>query len=406
MRKARSKRLMPRYIVQMPNVEAAPSRVQSVDLLRGLVMAIMAIDHVRDFFHGASFHFSPEDLRNTYGILFFTRWITHFCAPVFVFLAGVSIYLSNARSRHLVTRGLWLVLLELTVFEVMWTFDLRYEIVVLQVIWVIGWSMVLLAGAIWLPRRVLAVLAVGTIVLHNTLDGVSPAQFGSYGWLWNVLHAPTMIRGSHTSLFVLYPLMPWFAVMAAGYCLGPVFQMPEERRRRLLVRLGWVLIAAFFVVRMANVYGDPQPWAAQRTIELTIISFFRASKYPPSLVYLLMTLGPALLFLGLMDRVRVSANNPLRVFGRVPMFYYVLHFYLIHALAVLFSGLRYGRWDHFVHFPGFLLGMPAPGFPADWGYSLGAMYGIWLGVLVILYFPCRWYMGVKQRSRSVWLSYL
>lgn len=397
---------MSRYIDQMPTGEPAPSRIQSVDLLRGLVMAIMAIDHVRDFFHTASYHFSPEDLRNTYAALFFTRWITHFCAPIFVFLAGVSVYLSGARSRHLVTRGLWLIFLEWTVFELMWTFNFQYQIVVLQVIWVIGWSMIVLAGLIWLPRRVVAVFALGMIVLHNLLDGVSPAQFGSAGVLWNILHAPTIARVGHTTVFILYPLVPWIGVMAAGYCLGPVFQLPEDRRRRFLSRLGLALIAGFFVVRLANIYGDPQLWEQQRTLALTIMSFFRASKYPPSLVYLLMTLGPALLFLGLIDRVRVSANNPFRVFGRVPMFYYVLHFYLIHALAVLFSGLRYGRWDYFLHFPGALLGMPDPTFPKDWGYSLAATYMIWLGVLVILYFPCRWYMGVKQRSRSPWLSYL
>jgi len=381
-------------------------------MLRGLVIVIMALDHVRDFCMMAA-EMDPMTNPNVALGMFATRWITHFCAPVFVFLAGVSVYLSSARwgskatvSRHLITRGIWLIFLEWTVLEFMWTFNFRYELVVLQVIWAIGWSMMLLAGLIWLPRRVVAVLAIATITLHNLLDGVSPAQFGAAGWLWNILHAPTVIRGSHTAIFVLYPLIPWIAVMAAGYCLGPVFQLSEDRRRRLLVHLGLALTAAFFVVRLINIYGDPQPWEQQRTLTLTVMSFFRASKYPPSLVYLLMTLGPAILFLGLIDGVRVSANNAFRVFGRVPMFYYVPHFYLIHALAVLFSGLRYGRWDYFLHFPGALLGMPDPNFPADWGYNLAVTYAIWLGVLVLLYFPCRWYMGVKQRSRSPWLSYL
>jgi uncharacterized membrane protein len=397
----------------MPSGKDASSRIQSVDLLRGLVMAIMAIDHVRDFFHSAAYHFSPEDLRQTYGVLFFTRWITHFCAPVFVCLAGVSVYLASdhwggkpAVSRHLVTRGLWLIVLEWTVFEFMWTFNFRYQLVVLQVIWVIGWSMIVLAGLIWLPRRVVAVLAVGMIALHNLTDGLSPERFGPAGLLWNVLHVPTVYPAGQTKIFILYPLVPWIAVMAAGYCLGPILRMQEEQRRRVLMRLGLALTAAFLVVRFINVYGDPQPWAHQKTLGLTVMSFFRVSKYPPSLAYLLMTLGPALLFLGMMDRVRVSGNNPLRVFGRVPMFYYVLHFYLIHALALLFSRIRYGRWDYFLHFPGALLGLPDPGFPADWGYNLAVAYAIWLGVLVILYFPCRWYMGVKQRNRSPWLSYL
>jgi uncharacterized membrane protein len=266
--------------------------------------------------------------------------------------------------------------------------------------------MIVLAGLIWLPRRVVAIFAVLMIVLHNTLDGVKATRFGDLGLLWNLLHAPTIFPVGHTMIFALYPLIPWVAVMAAGYCFGSVMQMEESRRRPLLLRLGVALTALFFVVRWLNVYGDPQPWAPQRDLTLTVISFFRTSKYPPSLDYLLMTLGPAILFLGLIDRVRVSEYNPLRVFGRVPMFYYLAHFYSLHALAVVLSGLRYGRWDYFLHFPGAFTGMPDPGFPTDWGYSLGAVYVIWFLLVAALYFPCRWYMRVKQRSRSPWLSYL
>lgn len=389
------------------------SRIQSVDLLRGVVMAIMALDHTRDFFHADAYHFSPEDLSRTSGILFFTRWITHFCAPVFVFLAGVSVYLASDRwgsrgavSWHLISRGLWLILLEWTVLEFMWTFNFHYQLVMLQVIWVIGWSMILLAGLIWLPRRWVAVFALSVIALHNLTDGVRPAQFGGMGWLWNVLHAPVMLQMGHTAVFVLYPLVPWVAVMAAGYCFGPVLRMEAGRRRRLLLNLGIALTAGFFVLRLVNVYGDPGRWSGQANTTLTIISFFRTNKYPPSLDYLLMTLGPAILVLGLIDRVRVSEDNPLRVFGRVPMFYYLAHFYLIHALAEVVSGLRYGRWDYFLQFPPALMGMPDASFPKDWGYGLGVVYLIWLSVVVLLYFPCRWYMRVKQRSRSPLLSYL
>jgi uncharacterized membrane protein len=376
------------------------ARIQSVDLLRGAVMVIMALDHTRDFFHADSYHFSPEDLTRTDGLIFFTRWITHFCAPVFVFLAGVSVYLSSARrpglpavARHLVTRGLLLILLELTVLEFMWTFDFRYQLVMLQVIWAIGWSMIVLAGGIWLPRRVLAALALIMIVGHNTLDSLTPAQFGSLALLWNILHARTVFPVGHTLVFVLYPLIPWIGVLAAGYCFGPILRMEGERRRRILLRLGVALTAGFFILRMANVYGDPQPWSPQSSAGLTIMSFFRTTKYPPSLAYLLMTLGPAILALGLLDEVRVSAGHPLRVFGRVPMFYYICHFYLIHAVAVVVSGVRYGRWDIFLHFPRALIGMPDPNFPKDWGYNLAVVYVIWLAIVGSLYIPCRWKLG-------------
>jgi uncharacterized membrane protein len=401
-------------VAEPPKSAPATSvRIQSVDLLRGLVMVIMALDHIRDFFHADAFHYSPEDLSKTTGILFFTRWITHFCAPVFVFLAGVSVQLSSDRwggrsavSRHLVTRGLWLIFLEFTVLEFMWTFNFRYELVMLQVIWAIGWSMIVLAGLIWLPRRAVAIGAVAMMALHNTLDGVAPARFGKLALLWNILHVPTIFPIGQTMIFALYPLIPWVAVMAAGYCFGIVMQMEERRRRAILLRLGIVLTTLFLLIRFANVYGDPQRWAPQHDTTLTVISFFRTSKYPPSLDYLLMTLGPAILFLGLIDRLRVSENNPLRVFGRVPMFYYVAHFYLLHAVAVVLSGIRYGRWDYFLHFPLATTGMPDPNFPADWGYNLATVYVIWLSIVAALYFPCRWYMRVKQRSRSPWLSYL
>lgn len=392
---------------------AVTPRIQSVDLLRGVVMVIMALDHVRDFFHADAYHFSPEDLTRTHALLFFTRWITHFCAPVFVFLAGVSVQLSSSKrdnlsavSRSLVTRGLWLIFLEWTVLEFMWTFNFHYQMVVLQVIWVIGWAMIVLAGLVWLPRRVVAAFALAMIVFHNAFDGVRPAQLGSLGWAWSLLHQPAIFQKGSTLIFELYPLVPWIGVLAAGYCFAPVLRMEESRRRGVLLRLGLTLTTAFFVIRFLNIYGDPQPWAPQSTFSLTVISFLRTSKYPPSLDYLLMTLGPAILVLGLIDRVRVSDHNPLRVFGRVPMFYYICHFYLIHAVALAVSRIKYGRWDYFLHFPGALLGLPDPTFPKNWGYSLGIAYLIWIAIVSVLYLPCRWYMGVKQRSRSPWLSYL
>ncbi len=404
--------MMPAALEVEPRKKVA-ARVQSVDLLRGAVMITMALDHTRDFFHYQAYHFSPEDLRQTYPLLFFTRWITHFCAPIFVFLAGVSVHLSSAKRANnnevagsLVKRGLWLIFLECTLLEFMWTFNFHYQLVALQVIWVIGWGMLTLAALIWLPRRVIAAIALAVILGHNAFDGVRAAAFGNFAWLWNVLHAPNMFPEHGTLVMVLYPLVPWIAVLAAGYCFGPVFQMEQEKRRRILLRFGLAMTAAFFLLRWLNGYGDPQHWAQQKTAALTVISFFRVTKYPPSLEFLLMTLGPAMLFLWAFDRVRVSEGNPLRIYGRTAMFYYVCHFYLIHAAAEAFSVIRYGRWNVFLHFPGALLGIPDPTFPKDWGYSLGETYLIWAAIVASLYFPCRWWLGVKQRSRSWWVHYL
>src|ERR1041385_7975319 len=243
----------------------AGSRIQSVDVVRGIVMIIMALDHTRDFFHYSAYHFNPEDLTKTNGILFFSRWITHLCAPLFVFLAGVSVRLASSKrpsrgdiARHLIARGLWLIFLEWTVFEFMWTFSFRYDVVVLQVIWAIGWSMIFLAALIWLPERVIAVIAVAMIVFHNAFDSVPLPG------LWTVLHRPTVFLTSGPRIFELYPLVPWIGVVAAGYCFAPPLQIDDARRRRtVLLRLGIALTAAFFALRLLNVYGDPSPWKPQ-----------------------------------------------------------------------------------------------------------------------------------------------
>jgi len=309
-------------------------------------------------------------------------------------------------SRFLISRGLWLIFLELTVMNIGFSFNLSYQVVLLQVIWAFGWCMIAMAGLIHLPERAVLIFALAVIALHNTLDGIRPQQFGSLGWLWNILHVPGILTVGSMRVFALYPLIPWVAVMAAGYCLGALYQWPAEQRRKTLLRTGGTATVAFFVLRYVNVYADPLRWKIQSTLTLTVASFFRVQKYPPSLDYLLMTLGPALIFLAVMDRVRVREANPFRVFGRVPMFYYVLHFYSIHALAVVLGGIRYGRWDFLWQLPPAAQSAFPPGFPLDYGYSLSTVYLIWLSLVAALYFPCRWYMGMKQRSRSVWMSCL
>lgn len=376
-------------------------------------MVIMALDHVRDFFHADSQVFSPENLARTTPILFFTRWITHFCAPVFFFLAGVAIHFVSTRrtsksdlSRFLVTRGLWLILLDWTVMNVGFSFNFESRAIPLTVFWSIGWAMIGLAGLVWLPRRVALITALAILTLHNALDKLQPKALGSFGGLWSILHTPTVIPFHGHLVMFLYPLLPWFGVVAAGYCFGPIMQLEETKRRKTLLRLGLSLTAAFVLLRFLNVYGDPSPWSHQTRTVMTVVSFLRVSKYPPSLDFLLMTLGPAIFLLAFLDRVRPRTDNFLRVLGRVPLFYFVVHFYLIHALGVLFGGLRYNNWTFFLQFPGKSAGLPTPGFPDDYGYSLAVTYLIWAAVVALMYFPCRWYMHYKARKQYWWLSYL
>jgi len=393
---------------------APRTRIDSIDLVRGLVMVIMALDHVRDYFHGPSQHFAPEDLTRTNGWLFFTRWITHFCAPSFVFLAGTAAYLYARRgrttselSRFLWTRGLWLILLELTIVRWFgWDLGIGVSDPGLAVIWALGASMVVLAALVWLPWRIVLTLGVGIIVLHNTLDTIRPEQFGPVHWLWRLLHVRgRLLPGSEVGIRVGYPVLPWIGVMAAGYCFGRILELQLEHRRRMLVRLGAGLTAAFVVLRWSNLYGDPVPWMVQSSPALTIASFLNCEKYPPSLLYLLMTLGPMLLVLAAFDRVRARASNPLLVFGRVPLFYYLLHVPLLHVTAVAFAQAQYGRSAFMLVTPPSLRG-PRPDFPTDYGYDLWVVYLVWIAIVVALYPVCRWYAGLKQRSKSPILSYL
>jgi uncharacterized membrane protein len=387
-------------------------RVQAVDILRGIVMVIMALDHTRDYVHAAAMAFPPEDLTRTTAAIFFTRWITHVCAPVFMFTAGVSAYLRLERggrkadlSRFLVSRGLWLVVLEFTIVRAGFFFDLSFNPLFLLVFWALGMSMIALAALIHLPPRVLAAVSVAMIALHNLSDGVAPAQLGAFGRVWQLLHAPGLLTAGPPVVIVAYPLLPWIGVMAAGFCFGRVYRLPADRRRSLLIRVGLVAIAAFVVMRWLNIYGDPRPWIAQSRPLFTLLSFLNASKYPPSLLFLLMTLGPALLFLGLVDRVRLSERHPFIVFGRVPLFYFVLHIPLIHALAIGLTWLRYGSAP-FLFLPPPTLGTPRELFPPNYGWELWVTYALWLVVVVALYPVCRWFARLRARRRDWWLSYL
>ena len=370
-------------------------------------MVVMALDHVRDFFHRAAMSSSsPTDLRVASGALFMTRWVTHICAPVFMLTAGLGAYFywkngnrtKGQLSWFLVTRGLWLIVLELTVMQLAYNFDVSpsYPIFLL-VLWVLGASMILLAALVWLPITWLALLSVATIVLHHLLDGIQ---------VWPLVHQVSVFQVAGLTVIAPYTLVPWFAVMALGFCIGPIFSRGPEKRRRSLIRIGVGITIAFVVIRALNIYGDPAPWSAQALPPRTLLSFLNTTKYPPSLAFLLMTLGPALLVLAWLDRRELSGSNPLVVFGRVPLFYFVLHFFLAHAAAVLMAVFTYGSaaWS-FMFQPVPSMGGPAKAFPAGFGYDLWVTYVGWIAIVAALYPFCLRFARFKEHHRKWWVSY-
>jgi uncharacterized membrane protein len=389
-----------------PNASATPSRarVESVDLVRGVIMILMALDHSRDCFGIPGQN--PVDLTTATTALFFTRWVTHFCAPVFFLLTGTGSYLQLRRksrgelSRFLLTRGIWLIFLEIVVLRCFsYQFNFDYRVTMLIVIWALGWAMITLSLLVWLPAS--AVTAFGAIMIagHNLLDSVKSASP-----LWSILHAPGFVINTPDHVvFVAYPLIPWIGVTAVGYGLGQVYAWDSDRRRSFLFRLGLGLAAAFIVIRAINIYGDPGRWSAQKSGVFTVLSFLNTTKYPPSLLFLLMTLGPALILLSAVDARTPRTLRPALIIGKVPLFYYVLHFTLIHLLAVATCYARYGSAHWMFESPdlGHYPFSPPPG----WGFSLPVIYLVWAIVVATMYPLCRWYAGIKQRQNSPWLSY-
>ena len=366
----------------------------------------MAIDHTRDFFSVSAMRFSPEDLTRTTASLFFTRWITHFCAPVFMFTAGVAAFLWWRRGRtvhelsvFLWKRGLWLVVLELTALRFAEFFSMTRGMVILSVLWALGWSMIALGFLVRIPLRLLSVLSVAVIALHN-LTGPVP----SAGPLRMIAHQPGVFMIAGVPILVAYPLIPWFAVMSAAFCFGQIMTLDAPQRRLWMIRIALAMTLAFLVIRSINIYGDPVRWSSQAP-GMTLLSFLRCTKYPPSLDFLLMTLGPATLLLAWFDRIVFSAVNPLIVFGRVPLFYFLVHFFVIHLLAIPLALVRYGHAAFLLN-PLPTLGGSAALYPPDYGYSLGVVYAIWMGVVLTLYPLCLWFARVKERRRDWWLSYL
>jgi uncharacterized membrane protein len=380
-------------------------RIESVDVGRGVIMIIMALDHVRDYFSNPGFE--PNDLSHTTVALFFTRWITHLCAPVFFLLTGTGAYLSLRKqsqsqlSRFLFTRGLWLIFLELVVVRCLgWQFNFDYHLTLLIVLWALGWSMIVLSALIYMPASWVTAFGVVLIAGHNLLDGIQSANP-----IWSILHSPNMVWSNDQHfVFALYPLIPWVGVAAAGYGLGQIYKWAPERRKAFLSRLGLAVTGAFLVIRAINIYGDPFRWSAQKSAAFTMLSFLNTSKYPPSLLYLLMTLGPAMLFLRAVDGGVPQWLRPVLVVGKVPMFYYLLHVPLIHVIAVIVCYAHYGQAHWMFESPS-IEDFPITR-PPGWGYSLPVVYLIWILVVVALYPLCKWYAGLRQRSSNPWLSYL
>lgn len=389
-----------------PNASATPfrARVESVDLVRGVIMILMALDHTRDFFGIPGQN--PVDLRTATAALFFTRWVTHFCAPVFFLLTGTGSYLQLRRksrgelSRFLLTRGIWLIFLEIVVLRCFsYQFNFNYRLTMLIVIWALGWAMITLSVLVFLPASVVTAFGAIMIAGHNLFDSVKSANP-----IWSILHAPGFVLNTPDHVvFVAYPLIPWIGVTAVGYGLGQVYAWDADRRRSFLLRLGLGLSAAFIVIRAINIYGDPNRWTAQKSALFTVLSFLNTTKYPPSLLFLLMTLGPALILLSAVDARTPNALRPALTIGKVPLFYYVLHFTLIHLLAVATCYARYGSAHWMFESPdlGHYPFSPPPG----WGFSLPVVYLVYAVVVATMYPLCRWYAGVKQRRNSPWLSY-
>lgn len=391
-------------------------RIESIDVLRGIVMVIMVLDHVRDYIHIDANIADPLNVATTTPVLYFTRWITHFCAPVFVFLSGVSIYLQSLRktkkelSLFLLKRGAWLILVEFFIISLAWTFNPYYNIIPLQVIWAIGISMVILGLMIHLPFKIILVLGVLIVAGHNLLDIPEAAPGFKPGFWWDLLHSGRFTPyqfASQRYVLIVYPFLAWTGVMMLGYCTGKLFTPAYDagQRKRILQYMGISLLAIFVVLRYFNLYGNPSGWVNQKNGVLSFLSFLNVHKYPPSLLYLCVTIGVALLVLPFLERIKNAFTRRIAVFGRTAFFYYIFHIYLVHAIAAI---AFFMRGEHTVQEA--ILSMQNLPFlfviPGE-GYSLGVVYLVWIAVILVLYPLCKWYDRYKRNHKEkIWLSYL
>jgi uncharacterized membrane protein len=393
----------------MNNITQKMQRVQSIDLLRGVVMVIMALDHTRHFFHEGAMNYNISDFNTTNSALFFTRFITHYCAPIFVFLAGTAAYLYGRNKtkktlfNYLFSRGIWLIFLEIFLNNFLWRFETSYKFIVIQVLWAIGFSMICLSFLIYLRYRIMFGIGLLIVVGHHLLDSITFEGNNLKSIAWYLLHQRhnfTLYEGHVVGVF--YPLLPWIGVIVLGYCFGKFYEggFTQIRRKRYLLGIGITCILLFIFLRIFNTYGDLVPWSYQKNSTLTFLSFMDVTKYPPSLMYLLITLGPALIFLYASEHLRNRASQFFIVFGSVPLFYYFLHMLFIHLAAVLmFSIFTHHKTNVFDAFSKAHLN--------GYGYSLPIVYVVWIVIVILLYPCCNWYMKFKKNNKeSKILSYL
>ncbi len=393
------------------NKTIVTTRIESIDLLRGIVMIIMALDHVRDYFHADAFLYHPLDLEKTNAAIFVTRWITHFCAPVFVFLAGTSAFLVGQRkgkrelSTFLLTRGIWLIILEFTIINISWFFNFKFTFFALTVIWAIGVGMIALAAAIHLPFKAILFIGILFVAGHNLLDPVHVDGETAQSFIWKVLHEAALVKFPYFTVFIGYPVLPWTGIMLLGYCFGALYTPsvdPVFRKKRLYL-LGFSSIIVFFILRAVNIYGDPVPWSVQSSTLDTFLSFIKVTKYPPSLSYALITLGPSLLFLAVSEKYSGKLVDIVTALGRVPMFYYIIHLYVIHIVALIAARATGFKLTDMV-FDTWVTDSPNL---KGYGFSLGVVYMIWILLVLGLIPLCLWYDRYKRNHRDKrWLSYL
>ncbi len=398
-----------------PTLTAKSKRIESIDILRGIAMVIMALDHTRDYFHIGANLDDPLNLATTTPFLFFTRWITHFCAPIFVFLSGTSIYLQSLRktkkelSAFLIKRGLWLIFVEIAIISLAWTFNPFYNVIPLQVIWAIGICMVILGLLIHLPFKLILALGLLIVLGHNLLDYPEAAEGFKAGFWWDILHTgyftPYEFAKNHFALIV-YPFLPWLGLMMLGYCTGKLFSTDytEVQRRKVLLGIGFSLIAVFVLLRAINIYGDPHAWSSQKNGLFTFLSFMNVYKYPPSLLFMCMIIGPGFLLLAWLEKIKNVFTEFMRIFGRVAFFYYIIHLYLIHLIsAILFFVRGHSMQEAINSMPNLPFMFLLPGE----GYNLWITYCVWLLVVITLYPLCKWYDKYKTNHKEKWwLSYL
>ncbi|MDR6809069.1 putative membrane protein [Dyadobacter sp. BE34] len=389
------------------------NRIRSIDTVRGLIIIIMALDHVRDFFHIAGATGDPTDLATTTPALFFTRWITHYCAPSFMMLSGLSAYLSGLnktaaeKSAFLIKRGFWLILVEMVFMTFAFTFDIYYKTLFFAVFWALGGAMIVLGIAVRFasPKTVL-MLGLALVLGHNLLDYVKLQENSTADILLRIFftgRGTFLPRPDGGAIVFLYVIFPWAGIMMSGYGLGMLYNRNADpaRRRKLLILIGSVLTVLFVVLRLINEYGDPAPWSTQDSGIKTFMSFLNVTKYPPSLFFTFMTQGPILILLALTEQTDNAFSRICTVYGRVPFFFFLVHFYLIHIMTMVIVFLSGYTWQQATDDSLFFKFRPN-----EFGYPLGQTYLIWILIVVALYWPCKWYGEYRARKRTWWLSYL